>query len=393
MKQFLRNLLFVFILIVTCSKAWSQTTPNVPLRAVVISDMDGDGDITDFYGAGATESALEGFEVRVYDMSDNLLNSFTTADQGSGSPQIRGELGSYAVGTQLKICVVPQAGWNNTLPSTLDGSLGLPCTITTVGEFPSITYNFLLRPPVALRAVVISDDDGDGDVTDFFGPGGTESALEGFEVRVYDMSDNLLDSFTTADQGSGSPQIRAELGSYAVGTQLKICVVPQAGWNNTLPSTLDGSLGLPCTITTVGNFTGPVTYNFLVRPPVALRAIVISDTDGDGDITDFYGAGATESALEGFEVRVYDMSDNLLNSFTTADQGSGSPQIRGELGSYAVGTQLKICVVPQAGWNNTLPSTLDGSLGLPCTITTVGNFTGPVTYNFLLRPPVALRRL
>ena len=353
--------------------------PPVELWGAVVSDDDSSGNFT------AGEEYQEGWQVSVYDaLTDELLSTDTTTDTGSGSIPIRAELGDYAVGRQLRVCVQPLEGWNSTgLASDFDSGLGQWCNDITVPDVggPIISL-FYFRPPVELWGAVVSDDDSSGNFT------AGEEYQEGWQVSVYDaLTDELLSTDTTTDTGSGSIPIRAELGDYAVGRQLRVCVQPLEGWNSTgLASDFDSGLGQWCNDITVPDVGGPIISLFYFRPPVELWAAVVSDDDSSGNFT------SGEEYQTGWQVSVYDaLTDELLSTETTTDTGSGSIPIRAELGDYAVGRQLRVCVQPLEGWNSTgLASDFDSGLGQWCNDITVPDVGGPIISLFYFRPPVEL---
>jgi len=265
----------------------------------------------------ADEPPLSGWEIRLLDESDNLLQTATT----SSDPGKEGvyEFVDLQPGT-YRVYEVQKTGWLRTAPA------GEYYTVTLT-NMPS-RGNMFGNNQLAISGMKFYDKNANGQKD------ADEPPLSGWEIQLKDESDNLLQTATTSsDPGKEGIYEFVDLqpGTY------RVYEVQKTGWVRTAPA------GEYHTVTLTNM---PSRGNLFGNNHLAISGMKFHDKNANGLKND------GEPPLSGWQIQLKDESDNLLQTATT----SSDPGKEGvyEFIDLQPGT-YRVYEVQQDGWIQTAP--------------------------------------
>ncbi|OYV87373.1 MAG: hypothetical protein B7Z73_10210, partial [Planctomycetia bacterium 21-64-5] len=327
----------------------------------------------------ADSTLLGGVTVQLLDSKGNLLETTSTASDGTYSFPTSGSLvlkpGTYTVHELLP------GGYYATYDS-IGNDGGTAVDLQTLGNITLTSgesgaqYNFWLQRPVTVTGIVRVSPMGTHDAN--------STPLSGVIVQLLDSTGNLLETTTTASDGSYAFPVSGPLlkpGSYSVRE-----TVP-GGYYATYDA-VGSQGGTTVDLTTLGNITltsgeSGVQYNFWLQQPVTVAGIVRVSPVGTHD--------ANSTPLSGVTVQLLDAKGNLLETTTTAADGTYAFPTAGLLlrpGTYTVHE-----LIP-SGYYATYDS-VGNDGGNATDLRTLSNITlstgqNGVQYDFWLQQPVSI---
>ncbi len=280
--------------------------PSGGISGQVFNDLTGSG----AFAPG--DPGLTGWEVDLFDSNDNFVASQLT--DSNGDFNFEGlDPGTYTVEEFV------QAGWTQTAPPP-PGTFTV--TVTAGGVVSGLEFgNF---QDITVSGEVFNDINGNG-VLDPGDPG-----LQGWTVDLYDSAGDLLATTTTDVNGNYSFSDLGP-GTYTVEEEI------MPGWVQTAPAP-------PGTYTFMaGSGTNLAGLNFGDFESVTYTGTVYDDLSGSGVIA------PGDPGLQGWTVELLDSSGNILETVTSAADGSYS------FANLAPGVYT-IEEVVQSGWYQTEPT-------------------------------------
>ncbi|MCB8975991.1 MAG: carboxypeptidase regulatory-like domain-containing protein [Ardenticatenaceae bacterium] len=261
----------------------------------------------------ADEFGIPSVTVNLYDYDDNLRGTTTTAFDGSYSFTDLPPGDYYVeVAPPASYTITPQdnAG-DDALDSDINGSGQTIITTLDPGENDSTWDAGLYIDPASIGNYVWLDANQDGlqDANEYGVPGAT--------VDLYDGNDNLIDTTTTAFDGSyGFTNLVPDDYYVDVTPPAGYTITTQDAGDDALDSDIDPATGETIVTTLDPNEDDPTWDAGLYIDPASIGDFVWLDANQDG-IQD-----AGELGIGGVTVGLYDSNDNLIDTTTTLGDGS-----------------------------------------------------------------------
>jgi protocatechuate 3,4-dioxygenase beta subunit len=343
---------------------FSQSLPNSLSGTVRVAPI----------GTGEPSDPPEsGVRVLLFDQNGNQVGSTTTASDGTYRFTNLGP-GKYTVKE-----VVPSGYY--AINDVVGNDGGTAVDLSTLGNIVltsaenGVKYDFYLQQPVSLTGNVLVSPKGTHDAD--------SKPLGGVTVQLLDSSGNVIETTTTASDGSYSfptGSQRLQPGTYTVHE-----LVP-GGYYATYDS-VGNDGGTAVDLQTLGNVTltsgeNGVQYNFWLQQPVTINGTVLVSPIGTHD--------ANSTPLGGVTVQLLDSSGNVLETTTSAADGTYSFPASGAA-LLTPGTYTVHELVP-TGYYATYDS-VGNDGGTVTDLQTLANITltsgqNPVQYDFWLQQPV-----
>jgi len=327
----------------------------------------------------ANSTPLVGVTVQLLDSEGNLLETTTTASDGTYRFPTSGSLvlkpGTYTVHELLP------GGYYATYDA-VGSQGGTAVDLTTLGNITltsgesGVQYDFWLQQPVTVAGIVRVSPMGTHDAN--------STPISGVTVQLLDSTGNLLETTTTASDGSYAFPVSGPLlkpGSYSVRETVHV------GYYATYDA-VGSQGGTAVDLTTLGNITltsgeSGVQYDFWLQQPVTVAGIVRVSPMGTHD--------ANSTPISGVTVQLLDAKGNLLETTTTAADGTYAFPTAGLLlrpGTYTVHE-----LIP-SGYYATYDS-VGNDGGNATDLRTLSNITlstgqNGVQYDFWLQQPVSI---
>ncbi len=326
-------------------------------------------------GTGEPSDAPKGgVPITLVDKNGNQVASTTSASDGTYS------FTNLAPGTYTVKEGVPTGYY--AINDVVGSQGGTALDLTTLGNIvltsdeKGVRYDFYLQQPVTLAGTVLVSPQGTHDAN--------STPLGGVTIQLRDSAGNVLATTTTADDGS----YRFPAGSILKPGTYSVHELVPGGYYATYDA-VGNFGGTTADLETLGNITltsgqNGIQYNFWLQRPVTVAGTVRVSPLGTHD--------ANSTPLGGVTVQLLDGQGHLLETTTTADDGSyrfpssDSPLLKP--GTYTVHELLP------AGYYATYDA-IGSNGGTASDLQTLANLTlisgqAGVKYDFWLQQPVGV---
>lgn len=275
---------------------------------------------------------------------DGFVDTDTILTDDNGAFEIK----DIPIGSSYEVSEVNKTGWLQTGPAgnLYSGSITVGAGPYTVAynqaDVSGLDFGNILVAPI--KGVKFRDANMNGDLDS------GEERLQGFTIHISGTTPDgkpFTDSAVTDSNGA------FKFGPYPDGTTYSITEDVPAGWKQTTPSPVTGTI----------NATLPVTASSLISDVIVnVGNIKIVDIKGHKFYDKNYNGAkdSGEALLAGFTINITGKKPDgsSINESTTTDSNGAY-----SFGPYPEGTTYSITENVPAGWKQTTTSPITGTLG------------------------------
>lgn len=302
-------------------------------------------------------TGVNGVTVKLYDSGDNLIDTTTTANDGSGNAGYYNfdelQPGDYYVKFTAPngyIFTDADQGGDDTTDSDADKSTGRTANVTLNQGINNLSLDAGLIALGSIGDYVWDDTNVDGIQND------GNTGINGVTVKLYDNNGTEVDSTTTASDGSGNAGYY-QFDDLIPGQNYQVEFVKPSGYIFTTADQGGDDSADSDANTTTGrtgniNLTAGQNNTTIDAGMVALASIgnyVWADNNGNG-IQDDGNTGINDVTVE-----LYDNGGNLVATTTTANDGGGNAGYY-EFTGLTPGVDYEVKFNKPAGYKFTAPN-------------------------------------